>query len=61
VHYNLCRIHKTLKVSPAMAVGICDTLVSMDDIARLIGAASPAKPRGPYKKRSLALSAPDVQ
>ncbi len=52
--YNFCRIHKTLKVTPAMAAGITDTLWSMEDIAERIEAARPqatGKTRGPYKKR----------
>jgi hypothetical protein len=51
--YNFCRIHKTLKVSPAMAAGITDKLWSLEDIAERIEAAQ-AKPvkRGPYKKRA---------
>ena len=51
--YNFCRIHKTLRVSPAMAAGITDRLWSMEDIVAKIDAMVPAaKPRGPYKKRS---------
>jgi len=49
--YNFCRIHKTLKMSPAMAAGIADTLWSMEDIAVLCEAKAPAK-RGPYKKQN---------
>jgi hypothetical protein len=30
--YNFCRIHKTLKVAPAMAAGVTDKLWSMEDI-----------------------------
>ena len=26
VHYNFCRIHQTLRVTPAMEAGMCDTL-----------------------------------
>lgn len=36
--YNFARIHKTLKVSPAMAAGITDKLWSMEDIVALIDA-----------------------
>lgn len=50
--YNFCRIHKTLKVTPAMAAGITDLLWSLEDIVARIDADAPApKPRGPYKKR----------
>jgi hypothetical protein len=40
VWYNFCRIHTTLKVSPAMAAGVTDELLNMADIVRLIDQAS---------------------
>lgn len=50
--YNFCRIHKSLKVTPAMAAGISDRLWSLDDIVEKIDAMAPEpKPRGPYRKR----------
>jgi IS1 family transposase len=51
--YNFVRIHKSLKMSPAMAAGVSQTLWTMEDIAEKIEArtAKPAK-RGPYKKAS---------
>lgn len=50
--YNWVRIHKTLKVTPAMAAGLSDKLMDMKDLAALIEAREPApKKRGPYKKR----------
>lgn len=54
VHYNFCRIHKTLKVTPAMEAGLSDTMHSMEWIVGLIDAveAEPKK-RGPYKKRAI--------
>jgi len=53
VWYNFTRIHKTLRVSPAMAAGISDRLWSMEDVAALVEAADlkPGK-RGPYRARS---------
>jgi len=51
--YNFCRIHKTLRMSPAMAAGITDRLWSLEDIVAKIDELAPApKPRGPYKKRN---------
>lgn len=52
VFYNFTKIHKTLKVTPAMAAGITSKLLSMEDIANLIDAAAP-KPGRPktYKKQ----------
>lgn len=50
--YNFCRVHKTLRVTPAMAAGITDTVWSMEDIIAKIDAMTPApKPRGPYAPR----------
>jgi lambda repressor-like predicted transcriptional regulator len=35
MHYNFARIHKTLRIAPAMAAGISDRLWSLEDIAAL--------------------------
>ena len=52
VFYNFCRIHKTLRVTPAMAAGVTDRLWSLEDVlARIDADAAPAKPRGPYRKK----------
>lgn len=52
VFYNFTRIHKTLRMSPAMAAGITDRLWSLDDVvAKIDAAAETPKKRGPYKKR----------
>ncbi len=57
LHYNFVRIHKAVKVTPAMAAGVTDTLRDMDWIVGLIEdrATTPKKP-GPkpgtkYKPR----------
>lgn len=53
VFYNFCRLHKTLKTSPAMAAGVSETLWSLEDVVAKIDEMAPApKPRGPYKKRA---------
>lgn len=31
-HYNFCRIHKTLGMTPAMEAGVCDTAWSIGDL-----------------------------
>jgi IS1 family transposase len=41
--YNFVRMHKTLRMAPAMAAGISDQLWSMDDIVALIDAQEAAK------------------
>lgn len=52
MHYNFVRVHKTLRMSPAMAAGVVDTLWSMEDIAQRIDVrVNQPKLRGPYKKR----------
>lgn len=56
VFYNFVRIHKTLKMSPAMAACITDELLEIEDIVKLIDAAAPKPKRGPYKKRAAANS-----
>jgi len=54
VHYNFVRIHKTLKMTPAMAAGVSDTLRDTAWIVSLIDARAPApKKRGPYKKKEI--------
>ena len=52
VHYNFCRIHKTLKVTPAMEAGVSDSVKEVDFILDMIDARQPApKKRGAYKKK----------
>ena len=52
VHYNFVRIHKSLRMTPAMTTGVSDTLHDMEWIVGLIDARAPEpKKRGPYKKR----------
>ena len=40
-HYNFVRIHKTLKVTPAMAAGVNDKLPDMEWIVNLIDTRAP--------------------
>ncbi|WP_299654454.1 transposase [uncultured Jannaschia sp.] len=52
VHYNFVRTHKSLRMTPAMAAGVSNTLHDMEWIVGLIDARAPKpKKRGPYKKR----------
>jgi IS1 family transposase len=48
LHYNFCRIHKTLRVTPAMAAGISDTVRDMDWVVGMIDAVAP-KPNRPAR------------
>ncbi len=53
VFYNFTRIHKTLRMSPALAAGITDRLWSLDDVIAKIDELAPApKARGPYRKKA---------
>jgi IS1 family transposase len=52
VHYNWMRIHKTLRVSPAIAAGLTDRLWSWEDIIAIMDAAEEPVKRGPYKKKA---------
>jgi len=36
MHYNFCRIHQTLRLTPAMEAGIADHVWSMDELAALL-------------------------
>lgn len=55
MHYNFVRIHKTLKISPAMAAGVSNTLWSMNDVVALIDAKEEKRDRsrGRYKTRNI--------
>jgi hypothetical protein len=39
VHYNFCRIHQTLRVTPAMEAGISSRVWDVSDIVRLADSA----------------------
>ncbi|MGR3572282.1 IS1 family transposase [Brevirhabdus sp.] len=55
MHYNYCRIHKTLRVTPAMAANLVASPWTVDDIVALVEKAeteAAPKKRGPYKPRA---------
>jgi hypothetical protein len=54
-HYNFIRLHRSLRVTPAMAADVTDRLWSMEELIERIDATPPTpKPRGPYRKRQAA-------
>ena len=55
VHYNFCRMHKNLRMSPAMAAGVSDTLRDVEWIFSLIDARAP-QPNWPATYKKLAMS-----
>ena len=52
VHYNFVRIHKSLRVTPAMALGLSDTLYDLEWIIGLIDDRAP-KPNRPKRYRQV--------
>ena len=52
VWYNFIRIHKSLRVTPAMEAGLSKTVWDMEDLVRIMDERAPRPgPRGSYKKR----------
>ena len=51
MHYNFCRVHQTLRVTPAMEAGLTNHVWSIEEIAALIPEPT-FGPRGPYKKKN---------
>ncbi len=47
-HYNLCRVHETIRITPAMALGVTDHIWS---VGELIEAASEGTGFGPTGRR----------
>jgi IS1 family transposase len=54
-HYNFCRVHKSLRMSPAMAAGVSDTLRDVEWIVGLVDARAPAPNRPKTYKKAPAL------
>lgn len=52
VHYNFLRIHKTLRVTPAMAANLSQALMAWPEIVEMMDADFQPKKRGPYKKQN---------
>lgn len=51
VFYNFCKVHKTLRVTPAMEAGLMDRVLTFEDVVTIIDhVAEKPGPRGPYKK-----------
>lgn len=51
LHYNFARVHKSLRVTPAMEAGIADHVWTIEEIVRLMPEPV-AKKRGQYKPRA---------
>jgi len=51
MHYNFAGIHKTPRITPAIAAGISDHVWSLEEIAIMVDEAYAPMKRGPYDKR----------
>jgi IS1 family transposase len=51
MYYNFCRIHASLRITPAMEAGASDHVWSIEEIVALLPEPT-FGPRGPYKKKS---------
>lgn len=47
-HYNLCRVHETLRTTPAMALGVSDHIWSIGELVN--AALAESEPESPYRK-----------
>lgn len=58
VHYNFCRVHKTLRVTPAMEAGISDHVWELSELVSLLESEEKAlvgtaeNRRGPYRQKA---------
>lgn len=58
MHYNFCRIHSSIRVTPAMEAGVSDHIWEIEELVGLLEAkeqaiiGTEANKRGPYQKRS---------
>lgn len=50
VYYNFAKVHKSLRVTPAMQAGLTKRVMSIEDIVNLVPEAKAVK-RGSYKKK----------
>ena len=56
VWYNFLRIHKSLRVTPAMAAGLSETVMDWSGLVEMMDADFQPKKRGPYKKTAAPIS-----
>lgn len=56
MHYNYCKIHKTLRVTPAMEAGLTDHVWTHEEIIGILKEKEQPKKRGAYKKRNSEIS-----
>jgi len=53
MYYNFCRVHQTLRVTPAMEAGVADHVWNIEEVIALMNATTAKLGlRGPYKKKN---------
>lgn len=55
MYHNFCRVHQTLKTTPAVKAGIAQRKWTVEEMVDLLPLNLPGK-RGPYKKRQKLIS-----
>lgn len=50
-YYNFCRIHQSLRVTPAMTAGVTARVWGIEDLVALLPDGATGKKRGPYRPR----------
>jgi len=43
LHYNFCRVHKTLRVTPAMEAGLADHIWTLEELCSLLPEKNPMR------------------
>lgn len=51
VYYNFCKVHKTLRVTPAMEAKLTKRVMTLEEVCNLVK--DEPKKRGSYKKRDI--------
>jgi IS1 family transposase len=51
INYNYCKIHKSLRITPAMAAGLTDHVWELEEVISLLAEDEQPKKRGTYKKK----------
>jgi hypothetical protein len=49
-HYNFCRVHDTLRATPAMALGISDHIWTIGELLAACLEKAPTKPRKVHRR-----------
>ena len=53
VFYDFCKVHKTLRVTPAMEAGLMDRVLTFEDVVTIMEHVAPKPaPHGSYTKRT---------